>query len=72
MSSTSYGYRRLHRLPSLEWNLGEEDEERYLSPGLTWTSARAWQIGLGVPLGLKDEADDYRVILQIVHEGILD
>ena len=59
-------------VPSLEWNLGEEDEERYLTPGLTWTSARAWQIGLGVPLGLKDEADDYRVILQIVHEGMLD
>jgi len=59
-------------VPSLEWNRGEEKEDRYLTPGLTWTSGRAWNIGLGVPLGLKDEADDYRVILQIVHEGMLD
>ena len=59
-------------VPSLEWNRGEEEENRYLTPGLTWTSGRAWNIGLGVPVGLKDEADDYRVIVQIVHEGMLD
>jgi len=59
-------------VPSLEWNRSEEQEDRYLTPGLTWTSGRAWNIGLGVPVGLKDEADDYRVILQIVHEGMLD
>jgi len=59
-------------VPSLEWNRSEEEEDRYLTPGLTWTSARAWNIGLGVPVGLKDEADDYRIILQIVHEGMLD
>lgn len=58
-------------VPSLEWNWGEEEEERYLTPGLTWTSGGAWQIGLGVPVGLEDEADDYRVIFQIVHEGML-
>jgi len=59
-------------VPSLAWNRAEEEENRYLTPGLTWTSGRAWNIGLGVPVGLKDEADDYRVILQIVYEGMLD
>ena len=58
-------------VPSLEWNRSEEEEDRYLTPGLTWTSGGAWNIGLGVPVGLTDEADDYRVILQIVHEGML-
>lgn len=59
-------------VPSLEWNRSEEQEDRYLTPGLTWTSGSAWNIGLGVPVGLEDEADDYRVILQIVYEGMLD
>lgn len=59
-------------VPSLEWNRSQEEEDRYLTPGLTWTSGRAWNIGLGVPIGLKDEADDYRVVLQIIHEGMLD
>lgn len=59
-------------VPSLEWRWSEEKEDRYLTPGLTWTSGSAWSIGLGVPVGLKDDADDYRVILQIVHEAMLD
>ena len=59
-------------VPSLEWGWSEEEEDRYLTPGLTWNSGSAWSIGLGIPVGLKDEADDYRVILQIVHEAMLD
>ena len=55
-------------VPSLEWNWSEEEEERYLTPGLTWHADDAWYVGLGVPVGLDDEADDYRLIFQIVYE----
>ena len=58
-------------VPSLEWNWSEDAEERYLTPGLTWHAADAWYLGLGVPVGLEDEADDYRVIFQIVYESML-
>ena len=55
-------------VPSLEWNWSEDAEERYLTPGLTWHADDAWYFGLGVPVGLNDEADDYRLIFQIVYE----
>jgi hypothetical protein len=59
-------------VPSLEWNWSEEEEERYLTPGLSWNSQGPWSVGLGVPVGLEDDADDYRVIMQFIYEAMVD
>lgn len=49
-----------------EWNWSEE--ERYLTPGLVWQPHEGWELGLGVPLGLNSEADDFRFIFKLSYE----
>lgn len=53
---------------SLELNLSEEEEERYVTPGITTQPLDNLEVGLGVAVGLTDEADDYQVIAKLVWE----
>jgi hypothetical protein len=53
---------------SLEINLSEDAEERYVTPGISYQPRDGFEIGLGVALGLDDEADDYQVIGKLVWE----
>ena len=53
---------------SLELNLSEEKEERYLTPGISYHPMDDFEIGVGVAVGLADEADDYQVIGKLVWE----
>ncbi|MDH3527096.1 MAG: transporter [Gammaproteobacteria bacterium] len=49
-----------------EWNWSEE--QRFLTPGLVWQSEKSWEFGIGVPIGLNDASDDYRVIVLAIYE----
>lgn len=49
-----------------EWNWTEE--EQFLTPGLVWQSAKEWEFGVGVPIGLNGAANDYRVIFMATWE----
>jgi hypothetical protein len=53
---------------SLEINLSEDAEERYVTPGITYQPAEGFEIGLGVAVGVDDEADDYQVIGKLIWE----
>ncbi|MFO1349586.1 MAG: hypothetical protein U1F68_02405 [Gammaproteobacteria bacterium] len=55
-----------HLVYSMEFNWSEE--ERYITPGVTWRPQKGWELGLGVALGISDEADDYRLIGKIIKE----
>lgn len=62
------GYREWgYQLLSLEYNY--EEEERYLTPGISKRWQSGWEAGIGIPVGLNDESDNYRVILLLIHEG---
>jgi hypothetical protein len=45
-----------------------QESERYITPGLVWSPADDWELGLGVSVGLDDEANDYQFILHIIIE----
>jgi hypothetical protein len=49
------------------WNHGDENE-CYITPGLTWKLPGDWELGAGVPVGLTDDSDPFRIILQITKE----
>ena len=54
-------------LLSLEYNW--EQEERYLTPGISWRWQGDWETGIGLPIGLNSGADDYRLIFLLIWEG---
>jgi len=51
---------------TLEYNW--EEEAAYVTPGFVWTSIDSWELGLGVPVGVADDADDFQVILHVILE----
>lgn len=53
---------------SLELNLSEEEEERYLTPGISYRPFENFEIGVGAAVGLTGEADNYQVIGKLVWE----
>ncbi|NEV60823.1 hypothetical protein [Thiorhodococcus minor] len=53
---------------SLELNLSEEEEERFVTPGISYQPGGGLELGLGVALGLTEEADDYQVIAKLLWE----
>ena len=62
------GYREWgSQLLSLEYNY--EEEERYLTPGLMKRWQSGWEAGIGIPVGLNDDSDNFRVIVLIIYEG---
>lgn len=50
------------------WNHDGEENEWYLTPGVTWKFSREFQAGVAVPVGLNTGADRYRVMFQAVAE----
>ena len=51
---------------TLEYNW--EEEERYVTPGLVWEPADDWELGIGLPVGMGGESDDYQLILHVIVE----
>lgn len=63
------GYYRAfgNQLLSLEYNY--EEDARYLTPGLMKRWQNGWEAGMGIPVGLNDDSDDFRVIFILIYEG---
>ena len=45
-----------------------EKNEIYCTPGLIYKLSKEWEVGLGVPVGLTNISDDYRVIGYLMWE----
>jgi len=50
------------------WNNGGEEEELYLTPGVIWKFHDTVEVGVGIPIGLNDGADNYRAIGMVTAE----
>lgn len=50
-----------------QWNGGSEDD-MYLTPGLVWDLPGTWEVGVGAPIGLKDDSDNFRIIAMLTYE----
>jgi hypothetical protein len=50
-----------------EWNNDGDKDELYLTPGLVWSLSESWEIGAGMPVGLTDDSDDFRVIGMVTY-----
>lgn len=53
---------------SFEFNLSEDREERYATPGISYPVSDDFEVGIGVAVGLTREADDYQVIGKLLWE----
>lgn len=51
-----------------ETNLSEDVNEFYLTPGIKYVTKGGLELGLGAPIGLVSEADDYRIIASLTYE----
>jgi hypothetical protein len=47
---------------------GGGEDTLYLAPGAYWVPTDHFQVGIGVPIGLTNDSDDYRVIGRIAIE----
>lgn len=50
------------------WNHGGQESALYFTPGVVWHLPARWEAGIGVPIGLNNGADRYRVIAQLIWE----
>ena len=59
-------------VPVRDWVLTAEinwtEEESYFTPGVVWHLGGEWELGAGFPIGLGDEADDWRWIATLTYE----
>lgn len=53
-------------LLTAEWNWNKN--QQYFTPGLVIHPIPEWELGLGVPIGLNQEADNTRVIFSLTYE----
>lgn len=44
------------------------EEESYFTPGVVWHPGGEWELGVGLPIGLGREADDWRWIATLTYE----
>lgn len=51
-----------------ETNLTEDINKSYITPGIKYMTSYNLELGLGAPIGLVDEADDYRIIVSGIYE----
>ena len=62
------GYREWgYQLLSLEFNYVEN--VRYLTPGISRRWQNGWEAGIGIPVGLNDDSDNFGMIVLIIYEG---
>ncbi len=44
------------------------EEESYFTPGLVAHPWDDWELGLGIPIGLTEESDDFRLLFMATWE----
>ncbi len=50
------------------WNHEGDEASLFLTPGVVWDLPGTWEVGVGVPIGLMDNEDRFRVIGQLTWE----
>ncbi|MET0625252.1 MAG: hypothetical protein ABW250_20105 [Pyrinomonadaceae bacterium] len=50
------------------WNHGGDESHLYVTPGVVWHPFGAWEVGVGVPVGLTGGADKFRNVLKLTYE----
>ena len=50
------------------WNHGGHDSETYLTPGTVVELPGAWEVGVGIPMGLTGGSDKFGVVFKVTRE----
>lgn len=58
---------RLHFSAELGW-IQEDDLHTYVTPGAIWEILEGFQVGVGIPIGLSDAADTFRISSFLTYE----
>lgn len=64
----AYPWRQLVGVLELTGLNGSGEDVLYLTPGAYWNVTEKIQVGLGVPIGLTDDSDDYQIVGKISFE----
>jgi Putative MetA-pathway of phenol degradation len=51
-----------------KWNNDGEENIVLLTPGVVWDLPGTWEWGIGVPVGLNNESDNFQIITQLIYE----
>ena len=66
--SGAYPWRSLIGVLELAGTLNSDEHDLYVVPGFYWNVGEILQAGLGVPIGLTDDSDDYQIVGLLVFE----
>jgi len=55
-------------LTTNRWNNNGREREMYATPGLVWRLPRSWEIGVGAPVGLTADSDNFGAVIKVVYE----
>jgi hypothetical protein len=61
-------YQRVRFTTEINWIKSTHENSLYLTPGMVWKLPREMEFGIGVPLGLTRDADNWRMIVKLVYE----
>lgn len=51
-----------------EWSNGGTTDEMYITPGIVWDLPGTWEAGVGIPVGLTNDADNWRLVGHLIYE----
>lgn len=66
--SGAYPWASLVGVLELGGSVSEDEQVMYLAPGSFWNATDFLQVGLGVPVGLSGDADDFQIVGALVFE----
>jgi hypothetical protein len=61
-------YRQARFTTEVNWSKSTKENNLYLTPGIIWKLPRDMEFGVGVPLGLRRDAESFRMIVKLVYE----
>jgi len=53
---------------SNRWNHDGDESSLFVTPGVVWDLPGTWEVGVGVPIGLTNDGDRFRVAAQLIYE----
>jgi hypothetical protein len=64
----AYPWKQFVGLAELTGESGSGVDVLYFSPGVYWLPNDKLQLGLGIPIGVTSDSDDYRVVFKVAYE----
>lgn len=61
-------FRKTILTSEISWNSVNDENQIYYTPGMVLNLSGGWETGIGVPIGLNNQSDKYRIVAMITFE----